>query len=290
MKTQFECVPCFVRQTIDIAQRITDDLDLQEKILKKALRVMSEADLQQSPPHIATIIHRNIKSITGTVDPYYKLKKQYNEYALKWIEPLRDIIEKANNKLESAILFAIAGNIIDFGVHNNVSKSIVEEAIEQASSEKIDPSTLAQFTKDIDSAKTILYLGDNTGEIVFDKLLIEKLPTDKVIFVVRGGPILNDATMEDAIEVGLTDMVKVIDNGYDAPGTIIENCSADFQKIFYAADVVIAKGQGNYETLCSTNRDIYFAFKVKCPLTANHVGIELGKFAFKKYEPKPAKL
>jgi hypothetical protein len=134
----------------------------------------------------------------------------------------------------------------------------------------------------IDSAKNILYLGDNCGEIVFDRLLIEQLPLDKVTFVVRGGPIINDATMGDARETGMTELVNVIDNGSNIPGTVLEKCSKEFRECFVDADLIIAKGQGNYETLSSCEKNIFFLLQAKCPVISGHIGCEQGSFIVKR--------
>jgi hypothetical protein len=137
--------------------------------------------------------------------------------------------------------------------------------------------------KAIDAAKNILFLGDNAGEIVFDKLLIEQMPMDKISYAVKGFPIINDATMEDAIDTGMTGLVKVLDNGCDAPGTILELCSEKFQEVFRQADLVIAKGQGNYETLSGVNdKDIFFLLKVKCPVIAQDLECECGSIVVKR--------
>ena len=130
-------------------------------------------------------------------------------------------------------------------------------------------------------AKDILYLGDNAGEIVFDRLFIEQMPHEKVTYVVRGEPIINDVTIEDAREVDMFDLVDVIDNGSDAPGTILETCSHEFQQRFASSDLVIAKGQGNYETLSDVNKRIFFLLQVKCPVIAKDIGFEVGSFIVK---------
>ena len=132
------------------------------------------------------------------------------------------------------------------------------------------------FKHAVSRANNILYLGDNAGEIVFDRLLIEQLPCEKITFVVKGGPILNDALMEDAQIVGLTDVVDVIDNGSDAPGTILESCSEAFRLRFDESDLVIAKGQGNYETLSDVDKNIFFLVTPKCSVLARHLGREIG--------------
>ena len=130
--------------------------------------------------------------------------------------------------------------------------------------------------KSLSSAQSILYLGDNTGEIVFDQLLIQQLPMDRVTFVVRGKPIINDATMTDAVNTGMTNLVKVIDNGDDAPGTVLEACSDRFKRVYQDADIVIAKGQGNYETLSNSDKKIFFLLKAKCAVVAEHIGCNVG--------------
>ena len=138
---------------------------------------------------------------------------------------------------------------------------------------------LERLRRRVQETKSILYLADNAGEIVFDRLLIEQLPRDRVTVAVKGGPVINDATREDAEAAGLIDLVEVIDNGSDAPGTILEQCSPSFQRRFAEADLVIAKGQGNYETLNDVPREVFFLLKVKCPVIARDIACDLGHIA-----------
>ncbi len=142
--------------------------------------------------------------------------------------------------------------------------------------QSIDLSSVEALKIKAESASRILYLGDNAGEIVLDRLLVEQLPTEKVTFAVRGAPIINDATLEDAIAGGITELVDVMDNGSDMPGTILESCSEAFRKLFAQADIVIAKGQGNYETLSDADGHIFFLLKAKCPVIAKDIGCEVG--------------
>ncbi|OHB65800.1 MAG: hypothetical protein A2Y76_06255 [Planctomycetes bacterium RBG_13_60_9] len=151
----------------------------------------------------------------------------------------------------------------------------VTETIDKALSADWDPGCLEEFAQAVNDARSILYLGDNAGEIVFDRLLIEELPHEKVTFVVKGSPVLNDATREDARTVGLTDLVEVIDNGSDAPGTILESCSAEFRRRFEHSDLIIAKGQGNYECLSNVDKDMFFILMAKCPVIATHLGCDI---------------
>lgn len=175
---------------------------------------------------------------------------------------------------------AIAGNVIDFGCRSHLGDDEVRQAIEDA----MDPHApgfnngeVDDLRRAIEHAGDILYLTDNAGEIIFDRLLIEEMPTDRITLVVRGGPAINDATLEDAEVAGLSSLVKVVDNGSDVPGTILDSCSPFFRSRFEQCDLVIAKGQGNYETLGGEDLNIFFLFKAKCPVIARDVGSEVGQ-------------
>jgi hypothetical protein len=255
---------------------ITDDTTLHEKILREALHMASEMDLSQSPPAMAQRIHRFIRKITGVGDPYLDVKNRFNALALQMYPDLRERTGTSADPLEIAVRLAIAGNIIDFGVNSAVEPDQVEQTITESLTDPLDKENLATFKDAVSQAKKILYLGDNAGEIVFDRLLVEQLPSEKITFVVRGGPILNDVVLEDAQIVGLTDLVEVIDNGSDAPGTILESCSETFRRRFDESDLIIAKGQGNYETLSDVDRNIFFLVRPKCGVLARHLGRELG--------------
>jgi len=275
MKTSYDCIPCFIRQTLEAARFATSDNNILESVLKKVLKAVSMMDLKRSPPVMGQHIHRIIRKASGSNDPYKKIKEKFNKYALELYPALKKMVENSPNQFETAARLAIAGNIIDFGVNAEVDSSVINKTIELSLSEQLF-GDLEYFHKAISSAQNILYIGDNTGEIVFDRLLIQQLPIDRVTFVVRGSPVINDATMADAIDTGMIDLVNVIDNGSDAPGTVIEECSETFRRIFQDADIVIAKGQGNYETLSNINKDIFFLLKAKCSVIAQHIGCDVG--------------
>ena len=276
MRTYFDCVPCFVRQVLDSVRMITDDEQIQEKVLREALFLGSKMDLSQSPPAMAQKIHRFIREITGVKDPYLEVKNRFNKLALQMYPELKQRVETSVAPLETAVRLAIAGNIIDFGVNSVVEQSQVEKTIAESLTEPLDKEAMEEFREATSQAEDILYLGDNSGEIVFDRLLIEQLPYEKITFAVKSGPILNDATIEDAQIVGLTDIVNVIDNGSDAPGTILESCSEAFRRRFDKSDLIIAKGQGNYETLSNIDKNIFFMLQPKCVVLARHLGCEIG--------------
>lgn len=276
MRTYFDCIPCFVRQVLDSVRMTTDDEQIQEKVLREALYLGSKMDLSQSPPAMAQKIHRFIREITGVKDPYLEVKNRFNKLGLQMYPELKQQVETSADPLETAVRLAIAGNIIDFGVNSVVEQSQVEKAIAESLTEPLDMEAMEEFRDATSQAEDILYLGDNAGEIVFDRLLIEQLPYEKITFAVKGGPILNDATIEDAQVVGLTDIVNVIDNGSDAPGTILESCSEAFRRRFDKSDLIIAKGQGNFETLCDVDKNLFFMLKPKCVVLARHLGCEIG--------------
>jgi len=281
MKTFFDCISCFIRQSLDSVRLVTDDESLHERLLREVLRTLGEMDLRQSPPAMAQRIHRLIRELTGESDPYRAIKDRFNRLALDIYPELRDHVERSADPLETAIRLVIAGNVIDMGVNNQLTDEQVHDAIGHALEAPFDAKPAA-FSEAISDAKDILYLADNAGEIVFDRLLIEQLPLEKVTVVVKGSPIINDATMEDAEAAGITRMVEVIDNGSDAPGTIIDDCSEAFRRRFDGADLVIAKGQGNYETLSDVSKDIFFILKAKCPVIARDLGCEVGSLVLRR--------
>jgi uncharacterized protein with ATP-grasp and redox domains len=281
MKTTYDCMPCFIRQALDAARLTTSDENIHEKVLRGVLAAASKMNLDQSPPVMGQYIHKLIRELSGIDDPYKKIKDRFNSFALELYPELKQRIQSSSNPMDTAIRMAIAGNIIDFGVNAEIDRSIIFDTIEQAMSVQLF-GNIDILCDSIDSAKNILYLGDNCGEIVFDRLLIEQLPVDKVTFVVRGGPIINDVTMADAKETGMTELVNVIDNGSNIPGTVLEKCSKEFRKCFAHADLIIAKGQGNYETLSSCEKNIFFLLKAKCPVISGHMGCEQGSFIVKR--------
>ncbi len=284
MRTYFDCIPCFVRQVLDSVRLTTDDEDIQEQVMRQALCLACKMDLRQSPPAMAQKIHRIIRELTGEQDPYLQIKNRFNKLALEMYPELKEQVEASADPLETAVRLAIAGNIIDFGVDCVLEESRVEKIITESLTAALDMNALEEFKSATAQSKNILYLGDNAGEIVFDRLLIEQLPCEDITFVVKSGPVINDATMEDAEIVGLTDIVTVIDNGSDAPGTILESCSKEFRRRFSEVDLVIAKGQGNYETLSDTDKDAFFILRAKCPVIARHLGCEVGSMVLVKNE------
>ena len=203
---------------------------------------------------------------------YKKEKKDYNDLLLSLEENIRNIIERSDNRYQTALRYALAGNIIDFGppkafdVFKALSEAVTKEPV-------IDHSF--ELKNELKKASTVLYLGDNAGEIVLDKLFIETIDHPNLYFVVRGGNIINDVTTEDAEKVGITKIAHVISNGYDAPSTLLNRCSREFTKLFDHADVIISKGQGNLEGLIDVrHKKIFFLLTVKCNVIAEMIGVQ----------------
>jgi len=276
MRTYLDCFPCFVRQALDAARFATEDEEVHKKVVRDVLCLTAGMDMHQPPPVIGQQVHRLIREITGQEDPYHEQKRRSNELALRLYGEMEQDVQEAPDPLEAAIRLAIAGNILDFGMNSRLEHAHAEKVIGAALRDEFDSTELSAFSAAVNQAEDILYLGDNAGEIVFDRVLIEKLPHAKVTFVVKGSPVINDVTMEDAEAAGLIDLVEVITNGSDGPGTILQSCSSAFRERFRRADLVIAKGQANYESLSDIDKNVFFILKAKCPVIARDLGCEIG--------------
>ncbi|MBU0639231.1 MAG: DUF89 family protein [Planctomycetes bacterium] len=286
MKTYLDCIPCFVRQALDAARLVTDEEALRERVLRDVLRAASEMDMHQSPPAMGQRIHRLIRKLTGQSDPYREIKQRHNRLALELYPQLCARVRGSADRMEAALRLAIAGNVIDMGVDARLDEACVSTVSAEALSAALDGDVRA-FAAALSRARQIFYLADNAGEIVFDRLLLEQMPVEKVTVAVRGSPVINDATFADAQAAGIPGLVEVIDNGSDAPGTILDDCSIEFRRRFDQADLVIAKGQGNYETLNDLEKDIFFVLKAKCPVIARDLGCNVGSLILRRSRHAP---
>jgi hypothetical protein len=231
-------------------------------------------------------IHRRLRDLTGIADVYREAKQRFNALALELLPELKAKVSEAEDPFAYAVRLAIAGNVIDLGVNSNLQEADIRRSLQKVLTEPFC-GDIQLFRRTLLAAGRVLYLADNTGEIAFDRLLIEQLPAGHVTVAVRGGPVLNDATLADAQAVGLDRIAEVIDNGSDAPGTILDDCSQAFQDSFKRADIIIAKGQGNFETLCEAPANIFFLLKIKCSVVANQTGLPIGTQALIYHHPAP---
>ena len=275
MKTAFECIPCFVRQATEAVEMATNDPALRESLLRRLLREISDTDWNVMPVTVSQRMQRLVRDETGRKDPYHLLKKKMNDTAMDLLPELMEAVAKQQNPHDALVRLAIAGNLLDAGSKSRLAPEELSGRLHSIWDAPMTGKSEDLF-RAINSAGKILYLADNAGEIVFDRLLIEALPVGKITVAVRGMPVINDATMEDARFAGLTNIVDVISNGSDAPGTILEECSEDFRRKFKKADLVISKGQGNYETLSDVDKNVFFLLAVKCPMISADVGAPVG--------------
>ena len=275
MKTTLDCVPCLFRQALDSARMFSKDPAVHERILREVLAWSKNMDMNQPAPVMGRRIYRHLREITGAADPYRLAKVRQNRLALRLRPELRAALRSAHDPFSLAVHLAIAGNIIDMGAAGDISLAGVRKAVKQAMAESLI-GNLPGFRRAAKKAGAILYLADNAGEIVFDRLLIEQLGPERVTVAVRCAPVLNDALLADARAAGLDKIVRVVDSGSDMGGTVLAETSKTFNALFKTADLVIAKGQGNYETLSEAPRPVYFLFKAKCPVIAARAGVPLG--------------
>jgi uncharacterized protein with ATP-grasp and redox domains len=267
VKTDLECLPCFfeqVRRTLRYAG-VNGDQCL--SIERKAALLIEQASLEEVPARTTTLIHRLLREETG-LDPYQGVKETYNRIALDLLPALRRMAMEMPDRLEGGVRVALAGNVIDFGVYDTID---LDCSVAESFRLPLSEAVFQDFSRAVDAARRVLYLCDNAGELVFDRVLIEILRDigKEVIAAVKGSPVINDATLADAAAVGLSECATVIDNGNDGIGTLLEACSPRFLDEFRSADLILSKGQANFETLTNIrDRRIFFLFKVKCPVVA----------------------
>ena len=277
MKTYLECIPCFLRQALEAAKLAGADKKTQKKVLDEIALLLSGFPTDVTPPEIARTVYSVTEKYTGGIDAYKRIKEKSNDMAMALYPRLKNVVESSEDVLLSALRLAVAGNVIDYGVPHAFD---IEDEIEECLVKDFAVFDLDEFRRDLANAKNILYILDNAGEIVFDKILIEEMDRE-IVCAVRGEPIINDVTMDDAVQVGLDKAVKVISSGSDIPGTVPQECNKEFRAYYQAADMVISKGQGNYETLEGEKRPIFFIFKAKCQVVADHLGCRVGDIILK---------
>jgi hypothetical protein len=271
MKTELECLPCFFGQVTRTLDHAGVNGDRGRDIARKAAAIIEAASLDEVPARTTTLIHRLLRAETG-VDPYRSVKETYNRIALGKLPALQSMAAERTDRLEGAVRAAIAGNVIDFGIYEKID---LDRSIDESFRLPLSDADYRAFAQAVQNARRILYLCDNAGEIVFDRVLLEVLRDrgKTAIAAVKGSPVINDATQEDARAAGLHECAAVIDNGNDGIGTLLEACSARFMDEYRSADLIISKGQANYETLVQEKDErVFFLFKVKCPVVASFLG------------------
>lgn len=267
-----ECLSCMTKIHLD---KYPKDVTEDEKVeyMQRVLKVLAEAPDRYGAPVIVRTINEIQDEMFGMKQDYAEIKKHYNQVMLNHEEQVNGKLAVSDDPVKTGIQYAMIGNYIDFGARINVNEEQLTELLNDSVRFVIDEKQYGELTEDLSNAKKLVYLTDNCGEIVMDKLLIreikKKYPDLKVTVLVRGEEVINDATMEDAIQVGMNEIAEVIPNGSDIAGTWLEEISEEAKAVIDKADVIISKGQGNFETLRKCGKNIYYIFLCKCDLFAN---------------------
>jgi len=276
MKLMPQCVPCFFKQATIVANMLNIDDSTKIKLLKGVSKVLSEViDENSSPAKVATPVHNFVREFLGVADPFAEVKKLSNDKMLSMYDSFKKIVADSKEPLKMAATFAIIGNLIDYSLFENVNLETIQEKLKGFKPEIFD---FAEFSNAVAKSERVLYITDNAGEIVFDKLLIEELfkMKKKIIVVAKEKPILNDATVADVNYVGISKFGKVLGTGNSDVGTIYPSNNELLNKAFKTAQIIISKGQANFETLVDVDGPIYFLFVVKCKAVADYLKVSEG--------------
>jgi damage-control phosphatase, subfamily I len=271
MISDYRCFFCFARTFERLLEK--EELTREEKNIftQKMVELYNQQCNDFSAPVLSRELHITLNQMTLKRDPYSEIKKKSNDYILQLYPELKQRIHNSDNPFNTALRLAIAGNIMDYAISEDFC---IESTITSALNTGLTIDHSFELKNALSEADSVLYIGDNAGEIVFDKLFIENIMHPNLFYAVRGSPVSNDATMDDAKYVGIDIVVDVISNGYDAPSTIIGKCSEEFTKVFNKADVIISKGQGNLEGLLPLNdKRIFFLSMAKCDVIADFLKV-----------------
>lgn len=283
MHTYLDCYPCFLRQTLASLRLITDQETVHKRVLDQVMQTLPTLPLAYPPPRIAKTVYGIIARETGVEDPYREIKAASNRQALARLPELTNMIAQQTNRLRAAASLAISGNLIDFGVQHDGFK--VSEGLNSQLPDHFDLDDFTTFEHLLPKTTKLLYIGDNAGEIVADKIFISQIkatnPQLHVGFAVRGAPIINDVTIVDAEQVGMADVADIINSGSRAPALLEDEMSPEMADWLHQATMIIAKGQGNYESLSRSKQSIFFLLQCKCPVVAHDLKVKVGSTIFK---------
>lgn len=278
MNLNLNCILCNLKQVLTVTDLVKVDAAQQELIMREVLGYLQNTNYQRSNPEVIKGTWDIITQHIQNENPYKDIKNYYNGVVMEMADPIQRLIQESDDAFQVALKIAITGNLIDFASNHHFDASMLLEKINNIHKQPLVIDDSKKMYEKLKAAKTLLYLGDNCGEIVLDKIFIAYLkqvvPNLKVYFGVRGKPIVNDVTVEDAEFVQMQEVAEVISNGDGSLGTVIEKTSIAFKKVFYKADVIIAKGQGNYESLSEIKREhLFFLFMAKCDAVAQSLHI-----------------
>jgi damage-control phosphatase, subfamily I len=280
MKSDLECIMCLFKQGLNTARLVTSDYGAHREILNRIAAGIEKIDLNRSPADLSKQIYSIVSEVTGIADPYKHAKDESNKEALRILPDVERLIAQSHDPLITALHVAVAGNVIDLGIGHEFN---LAEDVRRLLATPFAIDNSIEFKKELMAGRKVLYLGDNAGEIIFDRVLVEQLLkySVEVIFCVKSGPIINDATMDDARIAGITDLVPVITTGSDDIGINIERSSRQFIDTLDGSDIVLAKGHGNIETCIDFPQNFYFLLKAKCDVVSRALGVRTGDIVFK---------
>jgi len=287
VRTYLDCYPCFVRQALSAARMAGADDGVQRRVVLGVLDLLRALPDGATPPEVAYRVHALVRAEAGHGDPYAAVKESTTRAALALLPRLTELVASSADPFATAVRVSIAGNVIDFGVGEEVPD--LWATVERVLAAPLDTRDLELLRGALDGADHVLFLADNAGETVFDRVLVETLATTHAVpvrYAVKGGPVLNDATRDDAAAAGLPGCATVVDTGSDAPGTTPDLCSPEFRACYEAAPVVVAKGQANYETLSEAGPRVFCLLQVKCPVIARDVGVPVGSVVVRQSGPR----
>ena len=271
MKTFLECIPCFMNQALKAGKIASKEDEKIKKILNEVGKMIEDIPMENTPPETGMLIYKKISEITNNPDPYKDIKKKNMDEAISLLPMIEKILDESEDRLLTAIRLAIAGNVIDLGVNREFD---IKTAIDEVLKQDFAICDYEDFKQKLAESEEIIYLGDNSGEAVFDKILIREIGK-QVTYVVKEKPIINDITLEEAKYLEINKIAKIISSGMEAPGTIIKMCNEEFVKFFYDAKIIISKGQGNYEGLSGIDAPIFFMLRAKCPVIAKDINVPI---------------
>lgn len=284
MDINLECIYCIIKKADSLFSKYETDENEKLNFMKEVFKIVSISEKGDTSPYLNSKIMSLINSKFNVEDIYYEIKKEYNNLLISMQNEILGDIYGSNDKLLTALKYAMVGNFIDFGAMDHVEIGELKKLITGATEQVIDINEYQQFFQELKKTKKLTYIVDNAGEIVLDyifiKVIKEIFPHIIVDVIVRGKPILNDATINDAKEVGLCEIANVVENGTDIPGTQLDKINSKSKEVIDNADLIIAKGQGNFETLFGCGKNIYYIFLCKCDMFTRRFNIEKFKGIF----------
>ncbi len=276
MSSFVDCIACIVNKTEKLAEKHSADKMQKFSVMKQILREISDTEFEKSPPYVDSRAARILKREFGIEDLYLDEKRYFNEKLLAMETEIESLLNSSKDRFADTLKIALAGNIMDFSALPNLDFELVKRIIEETRSKDINPDALSQLRADLANGSNLLYLGDNAGEIVLDKVFIKEIrreyPRLNIRFATRGAPIYNDITVDDAHFVGMDRYASIISNGSDIPGTDLDEVSSEFHDAFMNADIILSKGQGNFESLLGCGRNVYYLFLCKCNVFIKKMG------------------